>query len=191
MKKIEDWRFLCIDFLNMDLSRAETLDSLVQIFFPPGKHLGLPLLVAISLRKDPLAAKKRLSRNVGNLIGFQQWMLTLVNHSIAQAGRDSKTPDLSVRDRILKVTGKYYRYFSGLDDFVQVVVWRTAADLDGLFAADCWNRIFKCCRCQKFFVAKTRRFQKFCSKKCRDTHRNRKEYMRMYMRDRRRRQLNP
>ena len=159
-----------------------------------------PLETAIIEQKlsywNPSGWKGRLIRNRQTLEKIQKCLADFVTRSIGQIQRSTRTDNTTVRDSILRRANKLRLRFRLVSDrTTSLMKGELFRDLMGLYRGDCWNRIIRCPKCNKFFVAKTVRPQRFCSDECRWNYHNKEkratgahtQYMRKYLPDYRKR----
>jgi len=170
MKKIDD-NIPCIDFVNSDLSRTQTINGLARYLVYCLKGIDDEhrwKSTASFLRSEMLKGIERLK-------GLQKNMKQFVNYSIAQSqggkppiGEYHKLKNF-IRREADKIT---YGYKIGPNIVENVIIPYLCEDMIFLDNEECWDRIINCSECKTFFIARTSRHQMYCSKKCRDKHRN-------------------
>ena len=187
MKKIADNRFLCLDFVNSDLSKIKTINGLIETFIHILKNEGY------EFNQQSIAPQweGKIHKRFEQLKKLQEQMIQFINYSLACThGNDLIDEDFHrindfmadessqfkfVDDSPDKLKKSYFDSIvrSQIDVVKKFVVPGLCYDLMALDKEKYWDRIINCLECNKFFIPKTRRYQLYCSKKCRDKHRNR------------------
>jgi hypothetical protein len=198
MKKIEDTSFFCIDFVNCDLSEDGRIDSLVKPFLDyPGYFVKCDMANYGISHRNPSRWRGSLLKNIETLKKMQEWVVDFVDRSIDYIQSNQTEDGETVKWSILKKVNRLGNPFFGSvsDRVTNFVTYELFETLKHLYGGDCWYRIISCSKCNKFFVARTVRTQRFCSDKCRWNYHNKEkrvtgkhtEYMRKYLPDWRKR----
>jgi hypothetical protein len=189
-KKIKHEDFSCITFVNLDLSKTRSIDGLAKYFSYCLKGIDDEHL----FRSDISLIKSEIIEGIERLKRFQKSMKQFINYSVAQVKSDQSPIEEHhklrrfIERKAEKITRDYKIGHDIIENFVMPLLCDDMMILDN---EDYWDRLVNCSECNNIFIAKTSRHQMYCSKKCRDKHRN-KERIKSgkwarYMKDWRRR----
>jgi hypothetical protein len=201
MKKVQNKKILCIDFLNSDPTDMKMVNSLVESLSSsvsencwlgkPGYHhkkmVIKKLIGRVSAHREEL---RKIHRNIGLFLKsfINSNNPSFYNSIISDAQQELKKLESWTRADFMPVK-RIYRIgrFKGYIFTDKKTVYRphdviTAmiepfliSDLRHLYENGYWNRIKNCLECDKFFISKTLRNQLFCSNKCRFKYHNKEK----------------
>jgi predicted RNA-binding Zn ribbon-like protein len=173
MEKEENPRFLCLDFVNSDLSKAETVERLVKyiIYFFEDEGYNLNRDTAASLFRN------RVLTEMAALRTLQKDIAQFIDHSISQ-----KKAEITDGQRFHRfenfvenaAEAIYYDFKLASPSFNVVKDFLIPLLCDDLVALDeegYWSRIKTCKACSQYFIPGTRSNPRdYCSANCLNHH---------------------
>jgi hypothetical protein len=118
MKKIEETRFLCLDFINCDLSRNLTIEGLVKTFLHPPTYRYLQSVTSEPgcFDRDRSKWKRKLSENIETLREIQGCIADFVDRSVGRIQSKTIAGETRIKNSIVSEAEGLSHLFGSVSD---------------------------------------------------------------------------